>query len=251
MKSMDDSVIKLLLSHRSIRRYRSKKIEPELFESILAAGQSASTSSHIQSVSMVRISEPSLRKAFFEISGGQPYVESCPEFLVFCADFYRNQERIERNEERQTDFSSIEQFISASVDVALFAQNVVIAAQSAGLGCCYIGGIRNDPHRVTQLLNLPSLVYPVFGLCLGYPDQDPESKPRLPIEVQLHENAYNLDAGSHELIDRYDDDVRLYYERRSRGKMKTSWTEQMSKQERSQKREFMKEYIQKQGFAKS
>jgi len=225
---MNDDLIKLLQSHRSIRKYQAREIDPDLLESILIAGQSASTSSHIQAVSMIRVDEPSLR---------------------FCADFHRNQERIKRIENRDVDYSTMEQFISATVDVALFAQNVVAAAESVGLGCCYIGGIRNDPNKVTELLRLPDLVYPVFGLCIGYPDQDPECKPRLPLQVQLHDNAYRLDEDMHGIIDDYDEFVRSYYVRRTGGKLKTSWSEQMSKQESSQKREFMKRYIEKQGFS--
>lgn len=251
MNKVNDSFIKLLQMHRSIRKYQAREIDASLFKSILEAGQSASSSSHIQAVSLLRVTEPSLRTEFVEISGGQPYVGSCPEFLVFCADLHRNQERIKRYEERAVDYSSMEQFIAATVDVALFAQNVVAAAESAGLGCCYIGGIRNNPAKVSHLLELPELVYPVFGLCMGYPDQEPECKPRLPLEVQLHENAYSLDKKIHQLVDAYDDYMRRYYERRTGGKLTSSWTEQMSKQESSQKREFMKEYIQKQGFAKS
>ena len=249
MNKMDDGLIKLLQSHRSIRKYQAREIDPDLLESILIAGQSASTSSHIQAVSMIRVDEPSLRSEFIEISGGQPYIGSCSEFLVFCADFHRNQERIKRIENRDVDYSTMEQFISATVDVALFAQNVVAAAESVGLGCCYIGGIRNDPNKVTELLRLPDLVYPVFGLCIGYPDQDPECKPRLPLQVQLHDNAYRLDEDMHGIIDDYDEFVRSYYVRRTGGKLKTSWSEQMSKQESSQKREFMKRYIEKQGFS--
>ena len=250
MEKIDDFVIKLLHSHRSIRKYQRREIDAELFESIIKAGQSASSSSHVQSVSLIRVTEPLLRTQFVEISGGQPYVATCSEFLVFCADLNRNRERIQRIEARDVDYSTMEQFITATVDVALFAQNVVIAAESAALGCCYIGGIRNDPEKVSELLKLPDLVYPVFGLCIGYPDQHPECKPRLPLEVQLNDNAYCLDEQAHAIIDSYDDHVRSYYERRTGGKLTTSWSEQMSKQESSQKREFMKKYIQKQGFAK-
>ncbi len=74
----------------------------------------------------------------------------------------------------------IELMLIASVDAALVAQNVLVAAESLGLGGVYVGGIRNDPDKMSELLNLPDRVYPVFGLCLGWPDQDPDRKPRLP-----------------------------------------------------------------------
>ena len=107
-----------------------------------------------------------------------------------------------------------EQFIIATVDTALYAQNLVVAAESAGLGICYIGALRNDPARVTEILDLPQQVYPVFGMCLGYPDQDPEVKPRLPLSVVLKENGYNTD-GEAEAIAAYDERMRAYYAART------------------------------------
>ena len=247
---MGSDFINLLQAHRSIRKYQAREIDQSLFESILVAGQSASTSSYVQAVSMVRVSEASLRSQFAELAGGQPYIESCAEFIVFCADFHRNSARIRRINNEEADFSSTEQFITATVDVALCAQNVVAAAESVGLGCCYIGGIRNDPSKVTKLLELPKLVYPIFGLCLGYPAQDPEVKPRLPLAAQLHQNCYQLDERMHQKIDDYDRHIYAYYDRRTKGKLKTSWSELMVKQALGEKRKFMKKYIEKQGFNK-
>ncbi|GIS11339.1 MAG: hypothetical protein CM15mP115_04900 [Alphaproteobacteria bacterium] len=100
------------------------------------------------------------------------------------------------------------------MDAALYAQNLVIAAESAGLGICYIGALRNDPAKVTKLLDLPQQVYPVFGLCLGHPAQDPEVKPRLPVSVTLKTDSYSTD-GEDEAIAAYDEEMRTYYANRS------------------------------------
>ncbi|WP_438875237.1 nitroreductase family protein, partial [Bacillus cereus group sp. Bce033] len=88
-------------------------------------------------------------------------------FLVFCADMKRPTEAAERTGAKVVR-GMTEQLLVASVDVALMAQNVAIAAESEGLGICYIGGIRNNPAAVSDLLRLPKHVYPVFGMCLGY-----------------------------------------------------------------------------------
>jgi nitroreductase len=69
------------------------------------------------------------------------------------------------------------------------AQNVAIAAESEGLGICYIGGVRNNPQQISELLSLPDHVYPVFGMCLGYPAHQPDVKPRLPVEAILKEDS--------------------------------------------------------------
>ena len=165
--------IELLQNHRSIRRFTEQAISEELLSQIITAGQAAATSSYIQATSIIRVSDPDLRQAFVELSGKQRYISTCSEFLVFCADLHRNQQRIQELG-GEGDFAWTEQFLTAALDVGLVAQNVVTAAESEGIGICYIGGVRNDPERVIKLLDLPKLVFPLFGLCLGYPDQHPE-----------------------------------------------------------------------------
>lgn len=242
-----NSTIDLLKAHRSIRRFKAQTLPAGMLHELLRAGQSAATSSFIQATTVIRITDAELRQAFVELSGEQKYVGTAAEFLVFCADLQRNQQRIKREGEA-ADFAWTEQFLTATVDVALFAQNVVVAAESAGLGICYIGGIRNDPQRVSELLKLPALVYPVFGLCLGYADQDPEPKPRLPMGAVLHENQYPEADQTAAEIDTYDAVVKEYYQRRSNGKLDFTWSTQMRKQSATQKRPFMLQFLNEKGF---
>ncbi|GHA16009.1 NADPH-dependent oxidoreductase [Arenicella chitinivorans] len=241
-------ITELLKQHRSIRRFTDKPIEPALLNDLIASGQAASTSSYIQAVSVIQVSDLELRRQFAELAGGQMYIETAAEFLVFCADLNRNAHRSSLVADEELDFSWTEQFVAAVVDTALFAQNVVVAAEANKLGCCYIGGIRNNPDLVTSLLALPTLVFPVFGLCLGYPDQSPERKPRLPLETVLYRDRYQSAVEHAPEIDTYDTHVREYYVRRSQGKLTMSWSEQMAKQARTQTRDFMQEYLKKQGF---
>jgi nitroreductase len=240
-------VLGLLKNHRSIRRFSEQKISPELLNELLRAGQAAATSSFIQATSVIRVSKPLLRQEFVDLSGGQKYINSAAEFLVFCADLHRNEARVAKLG-ANAEFDWTEQFLTASLDVALFAQNVVVAAESEGLGICYIGGIRNDPQRVSDLLELPQLVYPVFGLCLGYPEQDPVLKPRLPLSSVLHQDRYQGEQNISAEIDRYDELVSNYYKERSGGKIDFSWSEQMKKQSASQSRPFMRDFLNKKGF---
>ena len=202
------SVIDLLKSHRSIRKFTEQAIEPELFNDLITAGQAAATSSFLQGSTVVRIKNPETRSAIAKLAGGQSYVESAAEFMIFCADLKRPGNYCDEYEKSfEGDYT--EHFIIATVDVALMAQSMVAAAESVGLGICYIGGIRNDPAQVAELLGLPKGVYPVFGLCLGYPDQDPEIKPRLPLSVILKEEVYN-ETGDREAIAEYDENIREY-----------------------------------------
>ncbi|MBT5718276.1 MAG: oxygen-insensitive NADPH nitroreductase, partial [Gammaproteobacteria bacterium] len=79
------SVIDLLKSHRSIRKFTDQVIEPELFADLITAGQAAATSSFLQGSTVVRIKKTETRSAIAKLAGGQSYVESAAEFMIFCA----------------------------------------------------------------------------------------------------------------------------------------------------------------------
>ena len=242
-----NATIDLLMSHRSIRKFTDQAITPELLDKLIMAGQAAATSSFLQGVSVIRITDKDLRGKLSEIAANQAYVREAAEFLVFCADLNRSSRCCDWHGETATE-GFTEQFIIATVDTALFAQNVVVAAESEGLGICYIGAIRNNPAKAAELLKLPRGVYPVFGLCLGYPDQDPEIKPRLPLSVVLKENAYT-EEGDRETIEKYDQHVREYYRTRTGGKRDMTWSEQMSGMLSKEARPHMLGFLNDQGLA--
>ena len=239
-------IIDLLKSHRSIRKFTQQAISDELLHELVLAGQSAATSSFLQGTTIIRVRNKGLKQQIATLAGNQTYVETAAEFLVFCADLKRSSDCCKQHDKIATE-GFTEQFIIASVDVALFAQNVAIAAESEGLGICFIGGIRNDPAKVTELLELPRGVYPVFGFCLGYPDQAPETKPRLPVSVILKDDSYTEDGDS-ESIAAYDEQVREYYRSRTGGKKSMCWSEQMSGLLAKESRPHMRDFLRLQGF---
>jgi hypothetical protein len=113
-----------------------------------------------------------------------------------CPDLHRLQRVCELRGYKFSD-RYIEMFVVAVVDTALVAQNIVVASEANGLGICMIGGIRNNPDKVCQLLQLPERVFPLMGICLGYPDHEPMIKPRLQHEIAIHHEEYqeeNLEA---------------------------------------------------------
>ena len=240
------SVIDLLKSHRSIRKFTDKAIDPEVLNDIFLAGQAAATSSFLQGSTIIQVQNKSTRESLARLAGNQPYVESAAEFMIFCADLKRAGNYCkEYGKPFEGDYT--EHFIIATVDVALMAQSLVTAAESVGLGICYIGGIRNNPVDVSKLLELPIGVYPVFGLCLGYPDQDPEIKPRLPLSVILKDEVYN-ERGDQDQIREYDEKIRDYYRTRTGGGHGISWTEQVATLLSEKSRPHMKAFLEKQGF---
>ncbi|WP_370298600.1 oxygen-insensitive NADPH nitroreductase [Pontibacterium sp.] len=241
-----NAVIDLLKSHRSIRKFTEQPVDQGIVETLVEAGQSAATSSFIQACTVIQVNNTETREKLAACAGGQAYGASAPVFLVFCADMKRHQLACDMHDaQMQSGFT--EQFITASLDCGLFAQNLVVAAESLGLGIVYIGGLRNNIAEVADLLELPDLVYPVFGMCLGYPDQNPEVKPRLPVNVVLKQEVYD-DTGDQEHIAAYDGHVREYYRTRTGGTKDMTWSEQISGMLVKESRPHMLPFLQERGF---
>lgn len=220
-----NSTIDLLLSHRSIRKFTDEPLDQATVNQVVSCGQAAATSSNAQAVTVIQVHDKAKRDTLAALAGGQSYVASAGAFLVFCADMNRPKLACEK---QGGDFvpGMTEHFIIATVDVALAAQNAVVAAESLGLGICYIGGLRNHPAEVSELLDLPDHVYPVFGLCLGHPAQDPEVKPRMPIEAVLMHDKYDSSVFDSN-INQYDATVREYYKTRTGGSKDSTWSQEM------------------------
>ncbi len=243
-----NQVIELLKSHRSIRKFTAQPIEQSTIEELVRAGQAAATSSFLQACTVIQVQDKASREQLAACAGNQAYIVAAPTFLVFCADMKRHRLACDMHQaEMQSGYT--EQFITATADCALFAQNVAVAAESLGLGIVYIGGLRNQIAQVADLLELPELVYPVFGMCLGYPDQNPEVKPRLPLSVVLKQDRYD-DSRDTDIIAEYDQDIREYYRSRTGGSKEMSWSEQISGMLIKEARPHMLSFLQSRGFLK-
>jgi FMN reductase (NADPH) len=237
-----NETIELLLRHRSIRRFKPDPVEPDKVEAIVRSAQMASSSSHVQAYSIIGVSDPALRSELAELSGNA-HVTECPLFLVWCADLKRLDAACAEHR-RTVVHETAESFLIATVDAALAAQNAAVAAESLGLGICYIGGIRNRIAEVAELLGIPRLVYPVFGMCVGYPvqAQAPIARPRLPLTAVYHQNRYD-DTRTPEELAAYDETYRTYMKERSGGKSDAAWTEQMAARMGKPDREHMRAFF--------
>lgn len=228
------------LAHRSIRQFTTQVIEPDKFEAILNAGRMASTSNHLQCVSIIRVTDPQLRAQLREASG-MAYVESCAEFLVFCLDFNKHKQL---NPEAQLDWAEVS--LIGAVDTGIMAQNMLLVAESLGLGGVYIGALRNQIEQVATLLQLPEFCVPLVGLCLGYPAQAPMLKPRFPQAMICHENHYQpLDQAE---FAKYDAQLTAYYQARSGKAM--SWLDGVQKTLNQPVRPQILPFFQRQGLLK-
>jgi nitroreductase len=194
-----NDTIALLLDHRSVRGYKPDPVPAGALETLIAAAQSAATSSNMQWTSVVAITDPAKKKVLAEIAGNQKHIEQCPLYLCWVTDMSRNSAIGQAEKTELKVMPWLETFLVASVDVALAAQNAVVAAESIGLSTVYIGAMRNDPERVAKLLGLPPQCFVLFGLCVGYATERAagEVKPRMPQPMMLHHERYDASkAGS-------------------------------------------------------
>lgn len=252
--------LETLLDHRSIRKYTGEPISEEMLTAVLEAGRAVSTSSFLQACSIIRVVDPAKRTALRQISCdmseeayqqalaegkrlGHGYVEDAAEYLIFCMDSKRHNQLASV----QTDWTEV--MIIGAIDAALMAQNVLAAAESLGLGGVYIGSLRNDIARASEVLGLPKHVVPLFGLCLGHPDMSSKinqsQRPRLPLDVLVSTDTYQV--ASDEALADYNEVVKQYYQGRG---LDLDWKAQIAATFGEDVRPFMLEYLQSQGFAK-
>jgi FMN reductase (NADPH) len=199
---MSTPTIEQIHGHFSVRKYKSDPVPASLIEAIVAAGQRSSTSSNLQMYSVVAVTDEKKRARLAELCDSQRQIQEAPGFLAWCADLSRL-ERVCQLRGYGLVSEYVESFLVAAMDAAIAMQTAALAAESLGLGVCFIGAIRNSPEEVIQVLGLPPLVFPVSGMTLGWPDEEPVIRPRLPLDAVLHWEQYDL-AGEAEALAAYD-----------------------------------------------
>ena len=187
-----NDILKALLSHRSVRAYRTDPLPAGTLELLIAAAQSAASSANLQAFSVVAVEDPARKARLASLCRDQRHIIEAPLFLVWLADLSRLQRVAGSTNVRANGLEYLESFLLAVIDATLAAQNAAVAAESLGLGTVYIGALRNRPEEVAAELALPPQVLPVFGLVVGYPDESrpAEIKPRLPVSAILHREQY-------------------------------------------------------------
>ncbi len=206
-----NQVIEQMLNHRSIRKYVSGKDIPDTdLDLIIRAAQSAPSWINGQQYSIIGVREESRKQKLAELTKN-PYVAECSIFLVFVGDFYRVNLA---SAKYQTAFHAKNEedlLLVAATDVGLACQNALTAAESLGYGTVCIGGIRREFTEVAEFLDLPEMVIPIVGLCVGYPDTDSVVRPRLPKEAVYFAETYQTDTLP--LLEKYDTTIIPYAER--------------------------------------
>jgi nitroreductase len=169
------------LAHRSVRRFASREVSEETASALVAAAQSAATSSNLQLWSVVSVQDPARREEMARLCGDQAQIRHAGLFFAFLADHHRMRTVAQAAGEEALGLGYAEFYTMAVIDAALAAERMVCAAEALGLGVCYIGGLRNDAQGVKEFLRLPEGCFGVFGLCVGWPEEPvtAQIKPRL------------------------------------------------------------------------
>jgi len=220
-----NEVLATILAHRSVRAFLRDPLPAGTLERLVAAAQSASTSSNLQTWSVVAVEDPARKARLATLGAGQKHIEICPLYLVWCVDLARLRLAASERQIVLEGLDFLEPFIVGTVDAALAAQSAAIALESLGLGFVYIGAMRNHPEEVAAELGLPPHVMALFGMCVGYPDpaKPADIKPRLPQAAVLHREQYSAAAQSAAFL-AYDERIRQF--QREQGMAETPWTAQ-------------------------
>ena len=198
----DHELIRRVLSRRTVRRYSDRVPDESLLDLLVAAALSASAKSDFQQASILRLRDTAKRAAIGKLFPSMPWIANAPVFFVFLGDARRLQ-RIGEMRGKPVRNGTLEGFFNASIDAALAMQVMILCAESAGLGVCPISVIRNEVDKVAAVLGLPDLVFPVAGLCLGYPQAEGYVSLRLPRVATTHCDRYD-DSGLASAVDDYD-----------------------------------------------
>jgi nitroreductase len=206
-----NDVLRLQLAHRSVRKFGPRAVTDDELNALVAAAQSAPTSSNLQPWSVVAVRDPARKARLAALAGNQAFIEQAPLFLVWVADLGRARRLADRTGTQLAALDYLETTVIGLVDTALAAQNAVVAAASLGLGSVFVGAIRNHPERVAAELKLLPSAVATFGLAVGAPDPTERAgvKPRLPQGAVLHRELYDaVTADAH--IAGYDERLSTY-----------------------------------------
>ena len=191
---MPNPVLDCLCTHRSIRRFKGKPLDPETLETILHAGTRAATAGNIQPYSLLVVDD---RETLEDMTFGD-----APCVVIALVDLHRQKRWLELND-APFYWDQTSNFLISYWDATIALHNVIVAAESVGLGTLYIGAV--VAQNMQESFGSPEHVFPAGMVILGYPDEEPGLRPRLPLEAVVHRNKYR---------DPTDDEIRTWYHHR-------------------------------------
>ena len=183
-------MLDFLKQRRTIRQYTDKAIPAELMTELLTTAAQSSNTGNMQAYSVIVTTSNEIKAQLAPAHFNQPMVAKAPAVLTFCADFNRFSKWCEQRN-AVPGYDNFQSFMATAIDAMIFAQTFAVAAESAGLGICYLGTTTYNAGEIIEVLNLPKLVVPITTITLGYPEKMPELTDRLPLEAVVHYEKYN------------------------------------------------------------
>lgn len=183
-------MLDLLNQHRTIRKYSNKEIAPEILKNLLEATCRTSNTGNMQAYSIVVTTNSEIKQQLSPAHFNQPMITQAPVVLTFCADFNRFSKWCDQRN-AEPGYDNFQSFIATAVDALIAAQTFCVAAESVGLGICYLGTTTYNAQEIIDVLKLPKLVVPVTTITVGYPADMPEQTDRLPLEAVVHQEIYH------------------------------------------------------------
>ncbi|MCF7808008.1 MAG: NADPH-dependent oxidoreductase [Candidatus Marinimicrobia bacterium] len=225
---LSNPVIDTQLKHVTVRSFKHDPIGDEMLETILEAGRRSPTSSNLQTYSIIVVKDPEKKQKIAALAGGQQHIIDCPVFLALCPDLHRSEQVCEMYGLEMTN--NLETFLISTVDAALVGMSIQTAVESFKLGAVMIGAVRNNLKEVAELLKLPHGVYPVFGMCIGWPVEEhiPTQKPRLPKELVIHSETYKQKDIS-AFMDLHDLKMAEHYDSLGKNISEHAWSEPVAR----------------------
>ncbi|MDO4594635.1 MAG: NADPH-dependent oxidoreductase [Tissierellia bacterium] len=238
-----------LLEHRTIREFTDKKLTKEEIDKLMDIANMTATSNGMQNYSIIEVTDENLKEKLSKV-GSQEYMRRSTHLFIFIVDLFRNYKIAEELGVSNKDMIDMDKFFQGFTDASIACQNVVCAAEAMGLGCNYFGNIHNDLKKVIEILKLPKYTLPVVGLGIGYPNQKPQIKPRIPTENKVFKNEYHIYDKYTETLSDYDKKMTEYYDLRDKNRRVDSFFKQVEKKQGSvvKNRDKIFDVIKDQGF---
>ncbi|MDH7478099.1 MAG: nitroreductase family protein [Candidatus Bathyarchaeota archaeon] len=224
-KNVPSKLLNIFFNRRSIRKFSSKPVPEETVQRIVETGQRAPSACNLQTYSIIWVKDPEIKEKILDVCWASKQIRNVPVVFVICADFRRLR--------RTLDYLGADHCLKKDggyaiklmsfIDASLVAENMTLAAECLGLGSLYLGGALAN-REVISILKLPEGVLPLTLLCVGYPDEQPPTRPRLPLSTILHVNGYR---------DPSDEEIKMFLEHMDNALVKEGYYQKYSNQKPS------------------
>ncbi|MFX1316164.1 MAG: nitroreductase family protein [Promethearchaeota archaeon] len=238
----------LMMKRRSIRYFKDQKISEQIISELLNAANNAPSGGNIQPISIILIKEPEGKIKLAQMVGAQPWVKNAPLSMLFCIDFYRVKKWASLSNTNFIGENAFSHFLIAYADLMCAAQNVVILAESYGLGSVYVGSIQSSIDKARQYFSIPEYVLPLMVLSIGYPKSIPKAIPKLKLDFIIHDEKYQI-LSDDEIKKAYDNKYGDFDENKDKY-LEKAYIEviEASKQQEKNWAELVKKRMKKQGI---